>query len=133
VDADLVEDPLADIREELSEAKEEIAELRGHLGRVMAFIAALRSAVNGGQQFAQPEPGGGPPQPIPSEAYTAWKQRLPPSCGRVIDALLVQPMNFQQIKNFCKMGASTLDQALAKLRANALIEKDGSLNRLKRL
>jgi len=72
-------------------------------------------------------------QPIPSSVYDAWKQRLPPACGRVIDALLVQPMGYGQLKNYCKMGASTLDQALAKLRANNLIEKDGTQNRLKRI
>jgi len=71
-------------------------------------------------------------QPIPSSVYDAWKQRLPPACGRVIDALLVQPMGYGQLKNYCKMGASTLDQALAKLRANNLIEKDGTQNRLKK-
>lgn len=119
---------LDDLRDEFEEFKSSVERDRNKLG---SMLHAIR-AVFGGADGAAPTAGSSIPQPTPSAAYDAWKQRLPPSCGRVIDALLVQPMGYTQLKNFCKMGQSTLDQALAKLRANGLIEKDGTLNRLRR-
>ena len=72
-------------------------------------------------------------QPIPVEAYAAWKNRLPPACGKIIDALLVQPMNNSQLKRFCGLGTSTVPQMITILKSNGLVEKDGDLNRLRRL
>lgn len=132
------EDSVGELREELDELREEFLRFRVGVDadrkKLGMFLTVLQNLFNGGPTPAtSPLHANAPGQPIPASAYDAWKERLPPSCGRVIDALLAQPMNYVQIKNFCKMGASTLDQALAKLRANQLIEKDGTLNRLKRL
>lgn len=126
---------LEELREQLADLREEFTQFRVGIERdrnqIGSMLHALRAALNGdAAQSAQPNVAS---QPIPEGAYRAWKERLPPACGRVIDALLIQPMSYAQLKNFCKMGASTLDGALAKLRANSLIDKDGSLNRLKRL
>ena len=136
IHAEIVDEPneLVELRERFSDMEERIDALETRLSAQDQFIRRLQTALAAIFSDAPMESSQarGVGQPIPSSAYDAWKQRLPPSCGRVIDALLVQPMGYVQLKNYCKMGASTLDQALAKLRANALIEKDGTLNRLKR-
>lgn len=76
---------------------------------------------------------GGPLQPQSPSAWQAWKNQLPPSCGKIIDALLVQPLTSTQLKSMCKVSYETVRQSLLILSRNSLIEKEGDLNRLKRL
>lgn len=73
-----------------------------------------------------------PGQPIPASVYEAWKGRLPPACGKIIDALLVQPLSSSQMVTYCKMHYNTVINSLTILRKNGLVEKDGNLHRLKR-
>jgi hypothetical protein len=120
---------LADLRERFDSLEESYQQDRDKIG---SLLHSLRAVFGGGGEVASPSPSGSN-QPIPKAVYDAWKERLPPSCGRVIDALLVQPMGYNQLKSYCKASSSTIDAALSKLRANGLIEKDGNLNRLKRL
>lgn len=129
-------DESVELRQQVADLQSQVDELQREFDRdrtqLLMLLQGIRAVFNGGSPDVASAVDTAP-QPTPSAAYDAWKQRLPPACGRVIDALLIQPMGYVQLKNFCKMGASTLDQALAKLRANQLIEKDGTLNRLKRL
>jgi hypothetical protein len=71
--------------------------------------------------------------PISERAYQAWKERLPPACGKIIDALLVQPLTITQISSMCKMHYDTASKALGILSKNGLIQKNGNLNQLRRL
>lgn len=71
-------------------------------------------------------------QPIPVERFAAWKNRLSPACGKVIDALLVQPMSHSQLIGYCKAHYETIRVALNTLKSNALIEQvEGKKWRLK--
>lgn len=72
-------------------------------------------------------------RPQDAGPYQLWKERLPGKCSKVIDALLVQPMNFTQLKSATKQGSTSVTEALKILRLNKLIEKDGELNRLRRI
>lgn len=71
-------------------------------------------------------------QPISADKYTAWKQRLPAACGRVIDALLVHPMSTTQLQSYCKAHYNTVHPALKILNSNGLVEKSGNVWSLKR-
>lgn len=72
----------------------------------------------------------GPPNPA---AYNAWKQQLPPGCGKIIDALIVQPLSQKQMTTVCKMHYDTVGKYLKMLSANSLVNHDGRLYRLNRL
>jgi len=72
-------------------------------------------------------------QPVSAAAYDAWKARLTPSCGRVIDALLVQPLNLTQMSTICKMNYYTARNSIVLMQKNGLIEREGNSFRLKRL
>lgn len=63
-------------------------------------------------------------QPIPASRYDAWKQRLPPACGKVIDALLTQPLTQSQLETYCKMHFNTVRNSLLTLKSNSIVEKD---------
>ena len=80
-----------------------------------------------------PESSSGASQPVSEVAYSAWKSRLPASCGRIIDALLIQPLSQTQMATICKMHYNTVKNAMVILRKNGLVEQDGTLYRLKRL
>lgn len=72
-------------------------------------------------------------QPPNAAAYAAWKQQLPPSCAKIIDALLVQPATNSQLKTLCKLGSTSVSEGIRILTINNVVEKDGNLNRLRRL
>jgi chromosome segregation ATPase len=71
--------------------------------------------------------------PISERAYQAWKERLPPACGKIIDALLVQSLTSSQLATMCKMHYDTAVKSLGILTKNGLIQKNGNLNQLRRL
>lgn len=128
-------DELKELREELSDLHQEFDEFRTRMEvnqlQLAKLLHGFRSLLNG-EVKAEPaatEPG----QPISSIAYSAWKQRLSPACGKIIDALLVQPLNATQLKKMCGIGYSTVTASLGILRANALLEKQGDRYSLKRL
>jgi len=67
-------------------------------------------------------------------AYAAWKNQLPNSCGKIIDALLIQPLTQTQMATICKMNYYTARNAVIILRKNGLLEQEGGgMFRLKRL
>ena len=65
--------------------------------------------------------------------YDAIKRNFSPSCGQVIDALIIQPLTLTQAAAFCKMHYDTAKKALTQLKAAGVVEKEGKLFRLRRL
>lgn len=70
-----------------------------------------------------------------SAVWQAWKQRLPQSCGRVIDALLIHGgLTGPQICVAAKMSPNTLHGGtLTKLNKAGLLDKSGDRYSLKQL
>jgi len=100
-----------------------------------AVFGEIEATIGSDDGFSHPENPQGTmgPKPHNRQAWDAWKQQLPPACGRIIDALFVQPLMASQIATICKMHYDTATKSLAILSRNGLIEKDGNLNRLRRI
>jgi hypothetical protein len=73
-------------------------------------------------------------EPRVRAAYEAWKQRLPPMCGKVIDALLVHgDMNTTQLAIAAQMHRTNVPKAIYKLNQVGLISKNAGRFSLKQL
>lgn len=129
--------------DELAELREELSDLRGRFDaletsyqsdrdKLGSLLHALR-AVLGGNGDGAPASSQSASMPPSREAWNAWKQQLPDSCGKVIDALLVQPLTRTQMKAICKLAYNTVTAAVRILERNGLVEADGDFIRLKRL
>jgi chromosome segregation ATPase len=69
-----------------------------------------------------------------SPVWDAWKSKLPPSCGKIIDALLIHgELNGQQIRVAAQMGKDTMYGAITKLNKAGVLTKNGGRFRLKEL
>lgn len=87
---------------------------------------------------AAPAAAAGVPQAGPDARVTAvwesWKSRLPPACGKIIDALLLHnELTQAQLKVAAKLGTSTVSDAVWKLNKAGLINKNGRRVSLKQL
>lgn len=72
--------------------------------------------------------------PRVAAVWDAWKQKLPPACGKIIDALLVHgELNSAQLRVACRLGTSTVTDAIYKLNKAGLINKNGGRFSLKQL
>lgn len=80
-------------------------------------------------------PGAGPSADARvSAVWQAWKGRLSPACGKVIDALLLHgELNSAQIKVAARLGTSTVSDSVYKLNKAGLINKNGGKFSLKQL
>lgn len=66
--------------------------------------------------------------------WSDWKAKLPPGCGKVIDALLLHSdLNVKQLKVAAKMGENSVYQATSRLGQAGLINKNGGRFSLKQL
>lgn len=72
-------------------------------------------------------------RPHDETKWQAWKQRLPEPTGRIIDALLVQPLTATQIATQARIHTTNVSKYMAPLKNNGLLEQDGSRWKLKRL
>lgn len=133
-----LEEQLREARERLALAENEMISLQSGVAGLRRQLAPLFSSLKAlfGEMDrvagADMPPGPSPSQPIPAIAFEAWKKRLPPSCGKIIDALLIQPLNNTQLKSMCKLGNTSVIEGLSILRKNNLVDKDsGGLNRLR--
>lgn len=149
-DLDLLRRKVSRLEGELSDAQDALQDERKRSAGAFRSMARLKQSLNPFYQALQMIFGdledvdevdsmssrvrpGGTLQPPNAAAYTAWKQQLPPACGKIIDALLVQPLSSSQLRTICKLGSTSIAVSLATLKNNKLVEKDGSLNRLRRL
>src|ERR1700730_16890554 len=111
---------LADLREEFEQFKRSIEADRANLGRM---LHGLRSVFSGGAAPASTPMESGSPRPHSPSAWQAWEEQLPPSCGKVIDALMVQPLTRTQMIALCRMDYSTVKKAVSILERNSLVEQ----------
>lgn len=117
----------ADLQAARSDARQAQAPLRA-VRRILDPLHRALKALYGEMDASGMEEetaGGTTGQPIPSSRYDAWKQRLSLTCGKVIDALLVQPQNNTQLKSFCKLGGTSVYEALKTLQVNKLVRRAG--------
>lgn len=69
-----------------------------------------------------------------SPVWNAWKSKLSPACGRIIDALLVhKDLNGQQICVATQMGKNTMYGAISHLNKAGVLVKNGGRFSLKQL
>ena len=127
-------DEFAVLREEIDELQAEVEEVRRGVQQVLAWMNGLRAAVNGTTMpNSAPADNQGAPMPPNDAAWQMWKNRLPPGCGKIIDALLIQPLTSTQMIRVCGMAHRTVNANIAILKGNTLVEKDGDRWKLKRL
>lgn len=66
--------------------------------------------------------------------WNDWKAKLPSSCGKVIDALLLHSdLNVQQLKVSARLGANSVYQATSRLGQAGLVTKNAGRFSLKQL
>jgi hypothetical protein len=69
-----------------------------------------------------------------SPVWAAWKEKLSPACGKVIDALLVhKDLNRKQICVAAQMGKDTMYGVITKLKTAGLLDENGGRFSLKQL
>jgi len=120
------------------DAQRALSMLRTQLGPLYRALQAVFGELDaaGVTEDRRPEPGDAPPAaPAKNVAvWEAWKQRMPPAVGKVIDALLLHgELNQVQIKVAARIGSSTVTDAVYKLNKAGLINKNGGRVSLKQL
>lgn len=131
-----VDDELSALREELNDLRDEFEGLRKSYERDRTQWAGILSSLQasfGGGQGTPVQESGGAPMPQSTGAWAMWKDRLPSGCGKIIDALLIQPLTMTQMIRACGMAYGTIKNNMAILKNNTLVEKDGERWKLKRL
>jgi DNA-binding transcriptional regulator GbsR (MarR family) len=84
------------------------------------------------QPGAAPVPAGQDPRV--TAVWQAWKEKFPPACGKVIDALLLHgELNSVQLKVTARLGTSSVSESISKLNKAGLINKNGGRFSLKSL
>ena len=121
-------------------ARDDATRAVGMLRRQLSPLYRALQAVFGELDLvaaAEPESAASSPSPAAprtSAVWEAWKSRLPPACGKVIDALLTHgELNSVQIKVAARLGTSTVSDAISKLNKAGLIDKNGGRYSLKKL
>jgi len=137
------------LKREVQDAKTEAARAREDANRALSRLRTQLSPLYRALQSVfgdldaagvEDRPTAGAPDvpgvstPRTSAVWDAWKQRLPPAVGKVIDALLVHgELNQSQIKVAAQLGTSTVSDCIYKLNKAGLINKNGGRVSLKAL
>lgn len=142
---------LRELREEnarlsiaLKHANAEAAQARTDTNRALSALRKQLSplyraiqAVFGELDAAGVEDGTGPTQPVDARTakiWESWKTRLGPTCGKAIDALLLQnDMNQQQLAIAVGISRQHASNIISKLNTTGLINKNGGRISLKQL
>lgn len=128
-------------RQDALGATRAIARLRRQLDPLYTALQAVFGEIEaGGVTESQPPyaVAGGPASAgvdaRVASVWEAWKSRLPPACGKVIDALLTHgELTQAQLKVAARLGTSTVSDAIYKLNKAGLINKNGGRVSLKAL
>lgn len=143
-----LEDEVTNLRSALSRANVETVRAREDAGRALGALRrqlsplyrALQAVFGELDAAGVDEPAAGGPvgpgtgNPRTAAVWEAWKQKLPPACGKVIDALLTHSeLNQAQIKVAARLGTSTVSDVVYKLNKAGLINKAGGRVSLKSL
>lgn len=134
------DDAILDARRAQEDANRALGMLRTQLGPLYRALQAVFGELDAaGVTDAGPGPvtyQDGPTSAAPKNVavWDAWKAKLPPAVGKVIDALLTHgELSQAQIKVAAQMGTSTVSDSVYKLNKVGLIEKNGGKVRLKAL
>jgi hypothetical protein len=132
----LTDDDLFALRKEISDLRSELEDFKRDFeldrNKIGTLLHALRAVLNGNAEQV-PVSSTGTPMPQSIAAWQMWKDRLPPACVKVIDALLIQPLSQTQLIRAAGIAHSTVKASIAILKNNTLVEKDGGRWKLRRL
>ncbi len=127
-------------RQALTEAERELVRVRSEsdraLGALRKQLSPLYRALQAvfGELDAVPDQDEGAGQGRVSPVWDAWKSKLSPACGKVIDALLVhKELNGQQICVAAQMGKNTMYDVISRLNRAGVLNKNGGRFSLKQL
>jgi hypothetical protein len=115
-------------------AKREAASALGALRKQLSPLYRALQAVFGELDAAgvEDQTTGPSTSPRVSAVWEAWKQKLSPACGKIIDALLTHSeLNSAQLKVACRLGTSTVSDSIYKLNKAGLINKNAGRFSLK--
>jgi chromosome segregation ATPase len=132
-----------DLEAQLRDAQREIMQTRRESGNALAALRKQLSPLYRALQAVFGElDAAGVDDTVPlastntrtSAVWDAWKQKLSPACGQVIDALLIHgELNVQQICVAARMGKNTVYGVIVMLKKAGVINKQGGRFSLKQL
>jgi chromosome segregation ATPase len=143
-----LEAELRQVRRELADAELEASRAREDSSRALSMLRGQLSPLYRALQavFGELDAAGvsdtssrsDRDQPMQSErvsaVWEAWKKKLPPGCGKIIDALLIHSdLNGTQICVAAQIGKGSLHGLIYKLNKAGLINKNGGRFSLKQL
>ena len=129
-----------DARMEAGRAQEDAARalsaLRGQLSPLYRALQAVFGELDAAGVSDGTSHGAAPSQDADriSPVWDAWKKKLPPQCGKIIDALLIhKDLNGTQICVAAQISKGSLHGLIHKLNKAGLINKNGGRFSLKQL
>lgn len=121
----------------IEELREQFAEFSQRVGSALALLNKRVDAITKGMAYAISETSSGDTASAPSRnsaIWDSWKQRLGPTCGRFIDALLEHgSLNGTQLAIITKCGRQNVATYIHRLNKANLINKNGGLYSLKQI
>lgn len=122
-----------DAERDAERAREDAARALGSLRSQLSPLYRALQAVFG-ELDAVTQDAPSPQQDRISPVWEAWKSRLAPACGKIIDALLVHgELSGQQLCVAAQMGKDTMYGAISKLNKAGVLVKNGGRFSLKKL
>lgn len=124
----------------ITDRKRELKQLEGMIAVTAAKLRTLHLALtaffgssSAPASVATADTGVDANMPHDVTKWNVWKQIFPEPTGRIIDALIIQPLTATQLAMQAKMHPNKVSKYMTPLKNNELVEKDGSKWRLKRL
>ena len=129
------DDALTDARRAREDANRALKELRRQLSPLYKALQAVFGELDAAgveDTVAEAVAAGGDPRV--TAIWQSWKTRLGPQCGKVIDALLLQPgMNTTQLAIAVGTRRQNIPNLIFKLNQAGLLDKNGGRFSLKAL
>jgi chromosome segregation ATPase len=127
------------VRQSLADAERELARARAESERALSALRKQLSPLYRALQAVFGELDSIPQDEREdtdraSPVWEAWKSKLSPACGKVIDALLIhKELNGQQICVAAQMGKNTMYDVITRLNKAGVLVKNGGRFSLKKL
>ena len=136
---------------EISQLKEEIERLKAEatdVDKMATALVALRHVLrplhkamgmifgelDAFEDQGERQTSSGSAAPKSAAVWEAWKAKLPPACGKVIDALLIHGgLTRAQLKVAAAMAFGTVDSAVSRLKSAGVVVAQGGRYSLKKL
>lgn len=115
-------------------ARREAGHALGGIRKQLTPLYRALQAVFGELDAAGVDEGGAAPDSRTDAIWQSWKSRLGPQCGKIIDALLLQPdMNTTQLAIAIGTNRNNIPSLIFKLNKAGLINKSGGRFSMKSL